>query len=444
MKFIKDVALNLTSGYLVTVLSLIISIILSRSLGPQGKGIYVLLSLFSATAILLVNLGFGQAAIYLGGQSKYSVIALSRSLSAIGLIWGSLAAALLILGLPLYADYAFQNVSTDLVVWTVIFIPIGLMASYGTHLFVVLQDFRLYSASNLFRILLQLMLTIVFVLSGWGIAGVVYAMLASQLFTMISVWSVFGSKIGWFTPKLQSSILIDLMSYGSRTHIPVLLAFLTLKIDQFLVNFFLDITQVGIYSVAATLAQLTNTIAAALPLVVFARVARMDEGSSYELTNRVARVTITLSILIAIVVYFTAPWIVNMAFGKSFQGAIPPLMVLLPGTVLIGLSQVLYSDFAGRGKPEVGIWIRALSLGVEIIGCIIFLPRLGIVGAAISSTIAYALSTFIYLILYIYQLDQSLYNVLIIKNDDLLILFRTARTILSTSLQAKIRQPSHP
>jgi len=68
------------------------------------------------------------------------------------------------------------------------------------------------------------------------------------------------------------------------------------------------------------------------------------------------------------------------------------MMVLLPGVVLLGSAKILTNDIAGRGYPHYNSITAGLSLVVTIILNFILIPMMGVVGAALASTLSYVLT----------------------------------------------------
>jgi len=79
---------------------------------------------------------------------------------------------------------------------------------------------------------------------------------------------------------------------------------------------------------------------------------------------------------------------------------------------------VIAADLSGRGKPQYAVWSSMTALIANVILNIILIPRMGIVGAALASSISYWLDTLVVLIAYLNISRHSLREVLIIKKDD--------------------------
>ncbi|MGH7393406.1 MAG: polysaccharide biosynthesis C-terminal domain-containing protein, partial [Candidatus Rokuibacteriota bacterium] len=63
---------------------------------------------------------------------------------------------------------------------------------------------------------------------------------------------------------------------------------------------------------------------------------------------------------------------------------------LLPGIFTLSIGKVLVAELLAREKPSYASWATAIATVVNVAGTLTLVPRLGIAGAAISSSIAYS------------------------------------------------------
>ena len=85
-----------------------------------------------------------------------------------------------------------------------------------------------------------------------------------------------------------------------------------------------------------------------------------------------------------------APALVPAMFGSAFRPAVPALWVLLPGVVALALTRVGVAAVVGGGWPRVGTYAGAIALALTVGFDLLLIPRWGMLGAAVASTIAYS------------------------------------------------------
>ena len=94
----------------------------------------------------------------------------------------------------------------------------------------------------------------------------------------------------------------------------------------------------------------------------------------------------------------------NLLFGDVFRSASTALMVLSIGAIFYGLAFINISFLLGIIGPKLNTMITLSSAAINIIFNLALIPRFGILGAAIGTSIGY----FIYFILSTYFLYKHI------------------------------------
>jgi O-antigen/teichoic acid export membrane protein len=97
--------------------------------------------------------------------------------------------------------------------------------------------------------------------------------------------------------------------------------------------------------------------------------------------------------VLAAVMALAGPWALPLVFGRPFASSYGPLLVLLPGAVLLGFQTIIGQYFGARAYPwfVARYWLAGLVLNLAANAYA--LPRFGAVGAAAASTLGYAAVT---------------------------------------------------
>jgi O-antigen/teichoic acid export membrane protein len=66
--------------------------------------------------------------------------------------------------------------------------------------------------------------------------------------------------------------------------------------------------------------------------------------------------------------------------------------ILLPGSIALGLNQVLYAGARSLDDPALPSYSEGLATVLTCVGLYLLIPRFGFLGAAIASTLAYTSS----------------------------------------------------
>nr|MEE4269762.1 polysaccharide biosynthesis C-terminal domain-containing protein [Candidatus Krumholzibacteria bacterium] len=202
---------------------------------------------------------------------------------------------------------------------------------------------------------------------------------------------------------LDRRSLLALIGYNLRRgwigQISAVAYFLLLRLDQGLLEHFRGAAEVGIYSVAVYVGEMLWLLPGAItPLLVHSSA---DDGGSRRRDTTAVRAVqfgFLLTLAAALPLFFLAEPLLKLLAGGEYAGSGPALRALLPGIVLFAPGAVLAGDFIGRGKPHWNTQASAATVAVNLLVAWQLIPLYGPVGAAWSSTIAYAVGGGIMLI----------------------------------------------
>ena len=109
------------------------------------------------------------------------------------------------------------------------------------------------------------------------------------------------------------------------------MTYLILRSDIYLVNYFLEVKDVGLYSVAVNFSDTLLLIANAVAVVLFPQIiGNLDIGLRTML--KAARLVSLSTFLAAIVSYVFARPVINTLFGVKFYESLPSLYILIPAS----------------------------------------------------------------------------------------------------------------
>ena len=232
-------------------------------------------------------------------------------------------------------------------------------------------------------------------------------------------------------PGTSSVPIRGIVRYSLPLYVGNVVQFLNYRLDVFLVMSFVGLAAVGRYTVAVWLAQVIWLVPSALATLVMRATAARPDG----VIDRVAQ-TNRLSLLIAaacaVAVAVVGTVGVTFVFGEEFRGSVTPLLLLLPGVVLFCPTIILSGYLNGIGRQVYTTWIACGSLVVTAVLNVVLIPRLGIAGAALTSTASYTLSSIATLVL-VRRLPgaPSLAALLVPHRDDMAMVGGVARAAVA-------------
>ena len=193
---------------------------------------------------------------------------------------------------------------------------------------------------------------------------------------------------------------------------------LIFKSDVFIIKYFLTDTDLGYYGLSVSLCERIWILPESISLVVLAKAARSAGDSAVEVTARVCRITLGATVAICAPLVLIGPWLIPFLYGKEFYDAVLPFQLLLPGIALISIYLVLHSDLTGRGHARYTLLVFSVSLVVNIILNVLMVPRLGINGSALASSICYGGGSLWLAIIYARKYRLSLASMLLPTRRD--------------------------
>lgn len=159
------------------------------------------------------------------------------------------------------------------------------------------------------------------------------------------------------------------------------------KGDRLILGWMLGAAPVGIYATAATMADMLSLIGVALAQIVFRRVAQEKTISAG--TLRVMCLAVVATAVGAVIVLFLAPFLIRALLGDAYASASTPLRALAVAAIFMSAHQVLVAALNGFGEFRVVRRITLTGLFVIVVGCLALVPTYGINGAAFLSLACY-------------------------------------------------------
>lgn len=407
-----------------TLLALAQSILIARALGPTGNGIYTLAVLLPTLLSTLLNLGIATANSYYlasGAVSARAALRASTVLSAFLSLFGC------IVGIPLivfYSPQLFNGVDKPYLFWMLVVFPIALIQMSQVSVLLGLQKFRPYNIVNVATSVLNTALA-AFLLYAlrWNVVGALTAYAATQVFGLLLtlyylapyVPSVEGYR------KEAKAYAPKCISYGYKAHLGNIVAFLNYRIDVFLVGFYLGPGPVGIYALAVLMAERLWILSYAASSVILPRISELNKDADVQkqVTPIVGRWVLFATVGISVLVVLFGHPLLLLMYGPKFIYAYTVMLWLLPGVILISLSRVLGNDIAARGRVDINLYSAIAVMVVNLVACVILIPRYGLIGGALSTSIGYFADCVLRVVVYARLSENHWYASLIPHRSDL-------------------------
>lgn len=397
-KYSKDTIFTFITQFVVLGLSFATNILIARLLGPEGKGIITLASLFPFIVAMVLAFGLDEASVFVLGKEKRKHSAVLFNFLLVWIIMSIISIPLLYFLRTQIVTHLLKGFKPDYFNIIIFSVPFFLLLRYTMAAFQGHSDFQRFNKFFILQNALVLIFSVFFILKYKVIGGIISMFLAILVTSIICYLSLlkYGKPS---SPDLK--LFKNSLTYGLKAEPGVVLNFFNQRLDMFILNFFAGVTEVGIYSIAVILAELLNKIPEAFGTTLFPKIASLPHKPGNDFTSLIIRNVVFIMIAGSILLALVAKPLIFIAFGKQFLPSLAPFWILSPGVIFMGITKIICSNFHGQGKPEYGTYLTIVSVIFTIVLDILLIPQFKSVGAAIASTISYFVSALLSVMIFI-------------------------------------------
>jgi O-antigen/teichoic acid export membrane protein len=175
---------------------------------------------------------------------------------------------------------------------------------------------------------------------------------------------------------------------------------LNARMSFYLIALYSTNEALGVFSNGISLTESTLLFSSSLALVQYSRLSNCkDETYSKSITLLLTKANILLSALALVVLSLLPESFYTLTFGAEFSQVKQIIQLLFLGVLLLNATTTFTQYFASKGNFHIATIASTIGLIPTIVLGILLIPRYGITGAAISTTLSY---TIIFLIEYYY------------------------------------------
>lgn len=404
-KFITDTLVSFIPSLIQYAAAFVIMLFLVKYLGATGYGIYSQFTITLSFICLFVrlNLGFAMSR-FLSGEKNSIYISRVFSTLLLVIIFISIISALGIL--------TFRNLVSDFLFKSQYYIPIViylavilLVQNISAENMALLKARRFIKELSLVESGYFLLMATIVILSStltknifWVIGLFVFVEIAMLIVTSFLVINKTG-----FRPKKPSFPLFSpLLKFGAPLLITNLGGWFVQLSDRYFINYYRNISEVGVYSFAYGIACFLTVFWLILDNVLFIDLSDLhDRGHKKELEKRFERILkygIAVSLAGVIGLSILAGPIIKILSSEEFMSGLWVLVIVSVAILFYGIFMQfsLLLNVLKKVKVLNSMWIMMAIL--NIILNILFIPRFGMIGAAVATLISFLIGMIVIII----------------------------------------------
>lgn len=405
-KFTIDIVWSLFGLISTIVITFLLRVILARWLGPSSFGLFTMVFIIQGLASLVATLGIPIALTKYSAEYKDNTNKLHQvfSCALICSISLGLVTAILLYALSdlLAAIFDMPGLAS-LLKFFVLALPFIAFVETLLGLFNGLREMKVYAYILIVRSSLLILLSLALVALGFGVEGAVFGIVLSAV-TCSILGIIFSSKYLYLTFDLLLDNAKKLVLFGSQLFSANAVNLLANQAGILLLGYFLTDTEVGFYSVAVSISMVLTVIPFAIQKITYPATSEYWATDNHQvmqkMIDRVMKYAACVLLPLGLGLGFFAKEIISILFGAEYIKAALPLCILLIARVIQGATVIpIGASFSGIGRPDIGLKIGTLSCVLSIVLNILLIPRFGIAGAAMGTTISLLAGASIFLIL---------------------------------------------
>ncbi len=401
-------------------LTMLVGIIFSRALGPDGMGQYSLFLTTSTLAVTLAALGVGNANIYFHNNRGIATELITTNTVKAGMLLGLFLTIALTGAVLLFSDY-FGQVSR----YTAVLFALGAAMSLNTNilrpiLVAQLATRRIVSV-DLSRIVVLLLGAGVVSLSPWispDAAIIVLSLSKASCFVVVLMFLLPHIQLG---RRFEWRLFGEVVAYGLKLMAANLMHLLSGSITVMLLPWLRPdgLAAVGLYTRAVAMSGLITLVPMALGPLLYAKWAGATGAARTRQVEMAARMNLAYGVIACGALVLLGKHILWFLYGREFIPAQDALEILAPALIFASLFGVCNNLLAADGRALLSAVILAISAAIVATVTCLAAPDWGIRGAALGVLCGNGFAAVASLLVCRRLYGLSIYNCLMPHRSDL-------------------------
>lgn len=438
---------NITRSTLWTIMSqlpahvfgILAGVFITRVLGPEGRGLY---TIFYTNIVLFCTVfGFSitNSIVFFTANSRIS----HNRLKSIIIVLLAITFLLSVFTLVIWMNSGYNDLflpnADPTVLLVVLFLSTILVTQVNAAFTAFFQGLRHFRIVNLVLILNGIYGCVLFFIAymlhiydyyHFDLAEIVYISLVILLFNTVH-WVFYYFRYEQENFRFYINWQKDFRIFFKFTvmnHVSNILHFFNHRMILWIIAFYLDNWQLGIFSLGMGLAQLLYLFSTPLTLVLESFLSSEKTENRGELFSRFSRIQFTAVLIVCIIAASVSPFIVPLIYGRDFTSSVAILNTVMVGVIMSCQSGIISSFFLASNRLKHNVISSAIGVVVTIILAPMLIAEYQLMGAAFAQVFTY-LSILIYLLIAV-RLEGGIdSNLFFITRSDIRFIRRQLRMV---------------
>ncbi len=401
MSLNKNISASILTQIPVFVLSVITGVFITRLLGVEEKGVFSLFQTNIQFFVLFFTLSMTTGITYFIANSKIPLSNILGMALQIVLIGSILIILMLFLGDfigidDIFFPNGFSAWSFKLYLFFSFFSTVmnSVFSSVfqGRSRFKFINQISIYSSLIQFVVFGALFILKYFDIYTVGIEAALLVTISVLIFNSIYWVVLYSKEIGILPEKifLKDQNFRLFYVYVFSIYIGTLINFMNYKLDLWIINYYINEYELGIYSLSGNIVQLFLMISVVVSSVLLPYLSRCNDISDkIKIFRIIARINFLFILLGVIFTFCVCGFLIPMIYGIEFSDSVEPLRIILPGVLFSCATQLFATLIVASNRNFLNILATLGGLVITVILDLNLIPEYGINGAAWATSFAY-------------------------------------------------------
>ena len=385
---VQKILETFSTRILLIVFSLATSIIIARSLGPEGRGLYALAMTIGVLGVQFTNMGLHSSNTFYVARDPNLLSPLMGNSLLISFSMGGLCAVIIGLIFHLFPELA--PIQGPILYIAIAWIPFGLAYLLNQNLMLGIQQMRSFNKLEIYNKAISIILIVAVLLSGWISPSSLFATsFLALVICLIWSFSILSKHIS--RPiHLSKSLFKKYLPYGIKAYLGSLVGFLLLRVDILMINHMLGKKEVGLYDIAVNMSDMIYLFPMVVSTILFPKLSGItDIGEKWKLSKNIGTVMLVIMAVICIGVAVLAHPIIQILYGTPFVACAPAFISLIICKFIMAANSIFVTFISSIYVPWTTVPFNFSVLGVNVALNFYWIEQYGIVGAAMSSIVCF-------------------------------------------------------
>lgn len=364
-----------------TTVGVIITILLTRYLGPAGFGTFTFILVFVAMFGTVADWGLALITVREASTNSPEAHEIIGNVLVIRLVLAVLAAIFAIITISLLPYDSLTKILVAIASLSLITLSLKTSFQIIFNVKLRMENSAIADLSANFLSLIIVLLVIYFHL---GIVGIVLAYLIGDILA-----AIVAAFLGYRLLPLRLSLTRPTTKYLLLESLPMgaILVVFTIynRVDTVILSYFKGQEAVGFYGAAYRIYEVLTLGAAyfanaVLPLI--SRLANNDRGKLVEVYRKSFVILLFLGVAVALINYLLAPIGIAIIAGPKFAGSVDALRILSLALIFSYFNHLNGYTLIALGKQWYSFTIAIIALILNVVLNLIFIPRFSYQAAA--------------------------------------------------------------